>query len=331
MFYEDLEYAARSLPPTHPPSAAGTTFPTSSQWEEQLLTAATYISELCSSLDLDIICLQPFMHFGGLTCRKEHASRIRQLKLWFVLAHRLNTDLIQMPSSFLPESECTGDLKAIAADLREAADLGAKHVPPIRFAYEALCWGTHANTWEGAWEVVKAVDRPNFGTCLDTFNILGRIYGDPAAPSGRTPNAEQAVEASLQRMRTQLDPKKIFYVEVVDAERLTSLLRPGHPWHDPEQDPRMSWSRNARLFPCEEARGGYMPVLEILRTITEDIGYEGFVSFELFSRTMAEVGEGVPEEHARRGERSWGRVCEAMGWEEAKTDDGDVGLAGETR
>ena len=148
------------------------------------------------------------------------------------------------------------------------------------------------------------------------------------------PDAEQAVEASLQRMRKELDPKKIFYIEVVDAERLASPLVPGHPWYDPEQDPRMSWSRNARLFPCEEERGGYMPVLAILRTITQDVGYQGFVSFELFSRTMGEVGEGVPGGTCKEGREELGAgVCEAMGWEEALIDGGgggDVGLAGDT-
>jgi hypothetical protein len=58
-------------------------------------------------------------------------------------------------------------------------------------------------------------------------------------------------------------------------------------------------------------------VLEILRVITE-VGYSGYVSFELFSWTMNEVGEQVPREHARRGEISWGKLVKYMDWDDEK-------------
>jgi hypothetical protein len=31
----------------------------------------------------------------------------------------------------------------------------------------------YRNTWEQVWDLVKRVDRPNFGINLDTFQILG--------------------------------------------------------------------------------------------------------------------------------------------------------------
>ena len=118
-----------------------------------------------------------------------------------------------------------------------------------------------------------------------------------------------------------MDLEKVFYVEVVDAERTRAPLRKGHDWWVEGQQARMSWSRNARLFPFEtKSRGGYLPVLEILRVITEEVGYTGYVSFELFSRTMNETGERVPEEHARRGEVSWGKLVEYMRWNAEKLD-----------
>jgi 4-hydroxyphenylpyruvate dioxygenase len=40
----------------------------------------------------------------------------------------------------------------------------------------------------------------------------------------------------------------------------------------------------------------------------EGMGYKGFVSMELFSRTMAEEGESVSEEHARRGIEAWKKL-----------------------
>jgi 4-hydroxyphenylpyruvate dioxygenase len=321
LFYEDLEYVARSLPASHPASPPGTSFANSSSWDEAQLAAASYIGSLCRQNGLDALCLQPFMHYDGLLCPDEHKQRIEKLKLWFLLAKRLNTDLIQIPSNFLPESQCTGDRARIVADLQEVADMGLQQQPVIRFAYEALCWGTHVDFWEQAWDVVKAVDRVNFGTCLDTFNIAGRVWGDPEAEDGRVEAADEALRLSLDRMRQEVDVKKVFYVEVVDAERMRTPLRKGHEWWVDGQKARMSWSRNARLFPFEtESRGGYLPVLEILRVITEEVGYTGYVSFEYFSRSMNEVGEHVPEEHARRGEVSWGKLVEYMGWNEQRAE-----------
>jgi 4-hydroxyphenylpyruvate dioxygenase len=237
-----------------------------------------------------------------------------KLSFWMQLADNLHTDLIQVPSNFLPESQCTSDKATIISDLREVADAGLAHKPhPIRFAYEALCWGTHIDLWDEAWEIVKAVDRPNFGTCLDTFNLCGRVWGDPASPTGQTANADEDIKRSIAKLRSEIDVAKIFYVEVVDAERMITPLTQAHPWWADDQKPRMSWSRNARLFPFEDR--GYLPIMDALTAITESVGYTGYISFELFSRTCNESHEGVPEEHAARGERSWEKMADFMGWD----------------
>ena len=186
--------------------------------------------------------------------------------------------------------------------------MGLAMNPPIRFAYESLCWSTRIDTWELCWEVVQRVDRPNFGMCLDTFNIAGRIWADPASPSGKTPNADAVLRASLNRMRATVDIKRVFFIQLVDAERMETPLVEGHPWHVESQPPRMSWSRNARLFAYEADRGGYLPVAEIARTILKDLGYKGWVSMELFSRTMADPDPSVPADHAKRGIASWEKL-----------------------
>jgi 4-hydroxyphenylpyruvate dioxygenase len=252
------------------------------------------------------------MHYGGILNRTRHAERIEEMHFWMLLAKRLRTDLIQIPSSFLPESECTNDLDMTIQDMTEIADLGLTQSPPIRFCYEALCWGTHIDLWEQAWEVVNKVNRPNFGTCLDTFNLCGRVYADPASPSGVNENAEADMQRTIALLRSQLDAKKIFYVEVVDGERLEQPVTERHPFYVPGQKARMSWSRNARLFPLETK--GYLPVIETLEAILE-CGYTGYISFEFFSRTANDASPNVPEQHAKRAEESWRRLCERMGWE----------------
>jgi 4-hydroxyphenylpyruvate dioxygenase len=275
---------------------------------ENELLAAEVIRRMCEERDIAILCLQPFAHYEGLRDRAEHARRIDQLKFWFQLAKVLGTDIIQIPSSFAPASETSGDMGLIVSDLREAADLGLQEQPPIRYVYEALCWGTHVDTWEKSWEIVQAIDRPNFGLCLDTFNITGRIYADPSSPTGTNPDAAQVVRESIARMLATVDVKRVFYVQVVDAERLAEPLVEGHAFYNAEQPCRMSWSRNCRLFYGEEDRGAYLPVADVARAIFHGLGYDGWVSLELFNRRMADTDEGVPRELASRGAISWAKM-----------------------
>jgi 4-hydroxyphenylpyruvate dioxygenase len=300
MFFEDLEYLAGSLP-------GGVT-------DGNRLEAARLARRMCDERNLEIIGLQPFMHYEGLLDREEHAKRIEELRLWFQLVKILRTQLIQIPANFLPSSEITGDRKVIVQDLRRVADLGLRETPVVRFAYENLCWGTYIDTWEQAWDVVAAVDKPNFGMCLDTFNIAGREWADPTSPDGKIADAEAVLERSLDRLRRTVDVGKVFYVEVADAERMRDPMTPDHVFWSRDQPPRMSWSRNARLFAFEKS--GYLPIVRVLKAIADrdGLGYEGWISAEIFSRTLADPSPNCPRDHARRGKESWDKLVRVMGW-----------------
>ncbi|RHZ65513.1 sugar phosphate isomerase/epimerase family protein [Aspergillus thermomutatus] len=301
LFYDDLDFLAKE------------------QFNSDPLAAAHAVRRLCDALSLEIICLQPFSFYEGLLDRSQAEELVTEkLALWFTLCPVLDTDLIQVPANFLrPDPSgaprTTGDMSLIVSDLQRIADLGALQKPrPIRFVYEALCWSNHIDTWEASWEVVKRVDRANFGICLDTFNIAGRVYADPTSPTGKTPDAEQDLRESIARLRSSIDVTKIFYVQVVDGERLDAPLDESHPFYVAGQPARMNWSRNARLFAFEEERGGYLPVLDVARAFF-DLGFEGWVSLELFSRTLAEDHAGVPDAHAKRGIESWKKLVAALG------------------
>lgn len=302
IFYEDLEYESKRL--------FGETEGLS---DEHIVETASKIRILCEERSLVIIGLQPFLSYEGLVDREEHRQRIVKLKLWFRIAKALNTDIIQIPSNFL-QTGTTGDFKTIVGDMLEVAELGLQQTPVIRFAYENLCFGTHIDTWKGAWDVVAAVDRPNFGMCLDTFNIAGREWADPSRADGKLEDADERLKRSITEMKKTIDIKRVFYVQVVDAEKMRNPLVPGHAFHVDGQPSRMSWSRNARLFPFEE--GSYLPILDVLRAITESDGldYKGWISMELFSRTMAEPEPSVPAEHARRAMVSWKKLVEVLKW-----------------
>jgi 4-hydroxyphenylpyruvate dioxygenase len=115
-------------------------------------------------------------------------------------------------------------------------------------------------------------------------------------------------------MVRRVDIKKVFYIQVVDAEKMRSPLVEGHAFYAEDQPARMSWSRNARLFAFEE--GGYLPVLDVTKAIIQGLGYKGWVSMELFSRTMNEPGSEVPKEHARRAREAWEKLeKEITGWQ----------------
>ncbi|KJX93797.1 3-dehydroshikimate dehydratase like protein [Zymoseptoria brevis] len=304
IFYEDLEYVAKSLPVAD--DQKGTPTPA------QLLAAANKIKTVCDENNLHIIGLQPFLFYEGLKDRQQHDRLIEKLHVWFEIVDVLDTDIIQIPANFLPEDKITGDMDVIVADMVKVADLGASRSRPIRFAYENLCWSTFIDTWEAAWDVVQRVDRPNFGMCLDTFNIAGRIWADPASPTGMMDNAEAVLDDSLARLVKTVDVAKVFYIQVVDAERCVPPLDEKHPFHTAGQPSRMSWSRNARCFIYETDRNAYLPVERVARVIIEGLGYEGYVSMELFSRTLSDSACGVPESHARRGIQAWKLFKDAL-------------------
>ena len=294
VFYEDLVDLTHSMP-------GGAS-------HSNQLAAARIFRNLCDARGLEIICIQPFLHFGGLVDREEQRRQVEEVRHWIQLAHLLGTDLIVFPASFLPAEQVTEDIDLIASDFTEVADIGLQASPVIRFAYESLCWATRTDTWESGWHVVQRVNRSNFGVCLDTFNIMGRIYADPASETGCTSNSDQVVFSSLQTLLSSLDVKKLFCLQVADGERLSSPLNEHHSYYNAEQPTRMSWSRNCRLFYGEASEGAYLPVKALLATVVRGLGYQGYLSFEVFNRRLTETDKNVPEEMARRAAVSFEKM-----------------------
>lgn len=306
-FYEDIELHA----------SANSSNPQSQSTDEQILAAARDFKRLASDNGLEVICLQPFMHYEGLLSDVEREKRWAKLHLWFQIARILDTDIIQVPSNFLNAEEITNDRDVVVRDLQKLADAGAQQSPPIRFAYENVCWGTYINKWSQLWEIVKAVDRPNFGLCLDTFHLCGGEWADPASDTGTVDSdATKAFAESMRKMVRTVDVNKVFYIQVADAQRSTPPMRAdtGNHWWVDGQPPRMTWSRNMRVFAFEEA--GYMPVEVALQALLDPppngLGYKGWVSTEVFSWTLAERDRAVPEHHAERAKKSWEAISRRL-------------------
>jgi 4-hydroxyphenylpyruvate dioxygenase len=160
------------------------------------------------------------------------------------------------------------------------------------------------------WKLVQCVDRDNFGMCLDTYHILAKVWADITSPTGRLPNADQRLEEDIKEFLTKVSKDKIYYIQLSDAERVDSPLRQGHPWWVERQKPNMTWSRNARTFPLETERGGYLSVVRLFEAWIFEWEYRGWVSLEIFNRSMGEEGKEVPGSHATRGMESWRKLVQ---------------------
>lgn len=301
-FYEDIKIPARRE-----------TAANGGEFFDNLLKSAQIFRDLCDKYHLTIFVFQPFKNYDGLLSQQRHDEKIAKLKNWFKIAKILGTDTIQIPSMFHQDpTVATGDHDKIVADLIEVSDLGAKENPPIRFAYEVMAWGAHVDTWQDAWKITKKVNRPNFGMCLDTYQILANVWADVTSESGVRPNADRLLQADIDEFLREVPLDKIYYVQLADAARISPPLSPSHEWYDPKQKYTMTWSRNARLFPFEEDRGGYLPVLKMLEMWIFEWGYRGWVSMELFNRSMADPDPSVPVAHAQRGAASWRKCIKAL-------------------
>ncbi|CAK7208653.1 hypothetical protein SEUCBS140593_000245 [Sporothrix eucalyptigena] len=320
LFYDDIEYFAQTLPLSPPSKSVALTKSTpttdlmiphtTAPTDSQLVRAAAMIRGICERRKLTVLCLQPFRHFEGLINKKARADRLSELRLWCRLASILRTNLILIPSNFLPKIHLTDDLDVIVQDLQDAAAVAAAANPPVRLCYEALAWGTHISTWQASWDVVQRVNQANFGLCLDTFNIAARDYADPGIPGGVLSSGPDALKASLKELVETVDVNRVFLVQVADGARLAAPVQPGHPLYDSEMPTRMAWSRNHRLFYGEDSRSGYLPIADILEAIFNGLGYRGWVSFELFNRRMGGADASVPVEMAQRGAESWAKMVQ---------------------
>lgn len=269
---------------------------------------AKLIKAICDDLKLDILSLAPFENYEGdnspLRDRLEKAAR------WIELARILHAPYLQVPSQF--KSDAIGNEDVVTFELQQLADLGLCKEPLVSIAYEPMSWSTYYSTWEDSLQLVRAVNRPNFGLCLDTFHIITKVWGDPYAVSGKFPDADQKLRDTLQSMRRYCPLEKIFYVQLSDGEKFDPPFSDKHPWYLEGEAPEFTWSKHARPFPLEMHLGGYMPVSECVKAWLVEMGFTGWVSLETFDRRMRESGSRV-EVAASRGVQSWRKIQLQLG------------------
>ena len=200
---------------------------------------AAQVRDRCADLGLTIDLYQPFRDFdttraGGV----EH--NLRRLDRKFDIMAELGTDLILVCSAVSPDAVHHDDV--LVEQLSRAAELAQRR--GMRVSYEALAWGSYVNTYEHSWDLVRRVDAPALGLCLDSFHILSR-GSDPAGIEG-------------------IPADKIFFLQLADAPHLTMDV--------------LQWSRHHRLFPGQ----GAFDLVAFLRHVLA-AGYRGPLSLEVFN------------------------------------------------
>jgi len=309
--------------------------------------AAASIGDLSHKLGLSIISIQPFRNYDGIISIDQHNARLDEFREWMRIATLLGTNTIGVPATIDPTGHHIDDTDAIISDMCELADLAA--TANITVAYENLCFSAVTSTWQDAYNIVQAANRPNLVFLPDTFNICGSAYANPACKDMVLADAERTFKRSMAELSRRLDLKKVQYIQVADGERLEKPIGADHEWMQAPGvlNPRMAWSRNARLFPLEE--GGFLPLLDVLRAVTERGRHNGirkfgvsameeglssdesgdesdesisdgvvdqrmWISIEVFTRSTKKSGDVVVYEHAMRAWNSWLEVQRRMGW-----------------
>src|SRR3990170_3159548 len=173
------------------------------------------VRQIAEDLGLSLDLYQPFRDFEGVSQEKLRQN-LRRARAKFDLMNRLGIYTILLCSNV--GTAISGDDALAVEQLRQLGDLAAEN--GVCVAYEALAWGRFVSDYEHAARIIRAVDHPSVGHCLDSFHILSRDW-DPAA------------------LET-IPAEKIFFVQMADAPRLTMDV--------------LSWSRHHRVFPGE---GGF--------------------------------------------------------------------------
>lgn len=215
----------------------------------------------------------------------------------------------QIGSSDTPESKIGLERDRFVSDLREIADFLAEK--NIRIAYENWCWSTHAPDWKDVWDIVKKVDRPNVGLCLDTFQTAGGEWADPTTESGLLEGVskeelEKRFHRSLDELSKTVPKDKIYLLQISDA------YKPRQPFNKDVDEtgtrPRGRWSHDFRPLPFD---GGYLPVTDVARAVLKT-GFRGWLSYEVFDGGPDGKGRDYDlHEYAKKAMASHKKLLEA--------------------
>jgi 4-hydroxyphenylpyruvate dioxygenase len=290
-------------------------------WEptQANLKCAHKLNQLIKSLGMYIVCTQPLRNIEGAKDPIKRAEMMDLAARRFPFMRAFDTDLMFMCANVRTTPDVTSDFQTVVRDLQDLGDRAAAYACQdggrmIKIGYEALSWAQR-NTWSSTWEIVRAVNRPNVGLIVDSFNLLAVEFADPYAQAGHGmfyPTLEEALDVlcmSLASFVATVPADKIFFVQVADAQLVDS--RTFLPPKDAETPRLLPWSRMHRLYPMEQHLGGYMPT-DLVTAAILATGYKGALGLEVFTKTLHQPHHSVPREHAARGIDGLKKLLEAV-------------------
>ncbi|AMY55031.1 sugar phosphate isomerase/epimerase and 4-hydroxyphenylpyruvate domain-containing protein [Rhodococcoides fascians] len=214
------------------------------------------IAKKAADLGLTVDLYQPFRDADS-DDPDQFARNLVRAERKFDVMEQLGCDLLLVCSSPLPGAVREDDML-----IEQMATLAERaHRRGLRLAYEALAWGSHVATYRHAWDIVRQVDHPALGTCLDSFHILSR--GDD--PSGIR----------------EIPGEKIFFVQLADAPHLVMDV--------------LQWSRHHRCFPGQ----GNFDLATFGADVVAS-GYTGPWSLEIFNDVFRHSDTGRTASDAHR-------------------------------
>ncbi|MDQ0283854.1 sugar phosphate isomerase/epimerase and 4-hydroxyphenylpyruvate domain-containing protein [Rhodococcoides fascians] len=214
------------------------------------------IAKKAADLGLTVDLYQPFRDADS-DDPDQFARNLVRAERKFDVMEQLGCDLLLVCSSPLAGAVREDDkLIEQMATLAERA-----HRRGLRLAYEALAWGSHVDAYRHAWDIVRQVDHPALGTCLDSFHILSR--GDD--PSGIR----------------EIPGEKIYFLQLADAPHLVMDV--------------LQWSRHHRCFPGQ----GNFDLATFGADVVAS-GYTGPWSLEIFNDVFRHSDTGRTASDAHR-------------------------------
>jgi 4-hydroxyphenylpyruvate dioxygenase len=208
-------------------------------------SSARDLSRLAADLGLAIDLYQPFRDFEGVS-EATFKRNLERAERKFDLMQSLGAPMLLVCSNVATAE--SADRSRAAAQLHALAERAAAR--NVRIAYEALAWGKYVRHYADAWAIVKEVDHPHLGLCLDSFHILS-LGDDPAGI-------------------VEIPSEKLFFLQLADAPRLAMDV--------------LQWSRHYRCFPGQ----GQLDLTNFLEQVLI-AGYSGPLSLEIFNDLFREA------------------------------------------
>ncbi|WP_317928625.1 bifunctional sugar phosphate isomerase/epimerase/4-hydroxyphenylpyruvate dioxygenase family protein [Halioxenophilus sp. WMMB6] len=197
------------------------------------------VRRIVEDAGMEVVALQPFRDFECMPVEKvqRNFDRVEQK---FDVMEELGTRSLLFCSNVSPAS--VNNLNRAVDEYSELSERAKCR--GFKLGYEALSWGRYIRDYRDAWELVRQVDRENFGIVLDSFHIF-------------------ALGCDLQVL-ADIPANRIALVQLADAPYL-------------DMDP-LNWSRHFRCFPGQ----GNFPVVDFCEKIIKS-GYAGYFSHEIFN------------------------------------------------